>query len=366
MKKIDWYIFRELAGPFTFGVMAFSSILIGANLLFKLANYILELNMPLYLAGKVFLLELPGIFVLAFPMAILLATLLTFGRLSGNSEIIAFHAGGVSFARLLVPVIIVGLLISGLTVFINEKMVPYGSFQTRRLIWEFSNKTKLPSTQRQLSVKTVDPKTGLTDYIIYAETFDNETGILSQVYFQDFQGETMSTMVEAKEAHWINGKWVFFDGKYYYFPANNQPVVIGTFSEYSVKSMDRTPEQVVLSSKDPEEMSAFELRELIRLYVREGREISKLLVMFHQRFSMPLSCLIFAILGAPLGLQPNRSGSSIGMGLSFLIIFAYYVVMTIGGTLGQAGFISPALGAWLPNLLFAALGAGFAYKASHH
>lgn len=365
MKKIDWYIFRELAGPFLFGVMAFSSILIGSNLLFKLANYLLELNMPLRLAGKIFMLELPGVIVLTFPMSTLLATLLAFGRLSGNSEIIAFRAGGVSFARMMVSVMILGLLTSGMTVYINEKIVPYSAFQTRKLIWEFSHKAQLPSTQKYLSMTPVDQETGLPDYILYAEGFDSDSNTLSQVYFQDFEGEQLHTIVEAKEARWLNGKWVFFEGKYYYFPTENQPVVSGTFSEYSIKSMDRTPNQVALSSKNEEEMSAMELRELIRVYLREGQDVAKLLVKFHQRFAIPLSCLVFALLGAPLGLQPNRSGSSIGLGLSIIVIFVYYVVMTVMGTFGQAGFISPVLGAWLPNMLFTLVAAGFAYKASY-
>jgi lipopolysaccharide export system permease protein len=321
--------------------------------------------MPLRLAGKIFLLELPGIIVLTFPMSTLLATLLAFGRLSGNSEIIAFRAGGVSFARLMIPVIIIGLLTSGMTIYINEKIVPYSAFQTRKLIWEFSNKTQLPSTQKYLSMTPIDRNTGLPDYILYAEGFDGNTNTLSQVYFQDFEGEQLHTIVEAKEARWLNGKWVFVDGKYYYFPTESQPVVSGTFSEYSIKSMDRTPKQIALSSKNEEEMSAAELQELIKVYEREGQEVAKLLVIFHQRFAIPLSCLVFAILGAPLGLQPNRSGSSIGLGLSIIVIFVYYVVMTIAGTIGQTEYISPVLGAWLPNLLFTLLGASFAYKASY-
>jgi lipopolysaccharide export system permease protein len=365
MRKFDWYILKELAGPFIFGVMAFASILIGSSLLFKLANYLLELDMPIRLAGKIFLLELPGIVVLTFPMSTLLATLLAFGRLSGNSEIIAFRASGLSFVRLMVPVILLGLLTSGLTIYINEKVVPYSAFQTRKLVWEFSNKALLPSTQKYLSMTTVDHQTGLPDYLLYAEGFDSETNTLSKVYFQDFEGEQLHTIVEAKEARWMKDKWVFIDGKYYYFPTENQPVVTGTFSEYSIKSMNRTPKQIVLSSKNEEEMSAFELSELIKVYIQEGQEVAKLLVKFHQRFAIPLSCLVFAILGAPLGVQPNRSGSFMGFGLSIIGILVYYVVLTMAGAIGQAGYISPILGAWLPNLLFTILGVGFAYKASY-
>ncbi|AZR73941.1 permease [Anoxybacter fermentans] len=364
MKRIDWYVLTELAGPFFFGVAAFGSIMIGTNLLFKIARYIVDWNMPVNLAGKILLLQLPGIIVLTFPMSTLLATLLAFGRMSSSSEIIAFKAGGVSFIRLVIPVLIVGILVSFLTIYINEKIVPFTNFETRRLEWEFRYKTRLPSVQRYLSFTPIDYKTGMPDYILYAKSFDGDTGTLSDVYFQDFENKRIVSIIEARKARWLERQWVFFDGKTYYFPNDDQPVIKAEFKELEMKKIDRSPKKIALSSKKSEEMTAAELKELINIYQKDGRNVNKLLVEYYQRFAIPFSCFIFALIGAPLGLQPNRSGSSIGLGLSIIVIFIYYVVLTMGGALGQAGTISPILGAWLPNVIFALVGICLIYKAS--
>lgn len=364
MKRLDGYLLKELAGPFLFGVTAFASIMVGSNLLLQLANYLIEMNMPIHLASKIFFLELPGIIVLTFPMSTLLATLLTFGRLSGNSEIIAFKAGGVSFFRMMVPIIIVGILISFLTIYVNERVVPLTTYETRRMVYEFTNKKKLPSTQKYLSLNPIDQKSGLPDYILYAEGFNGDSRTLSGVYFQDFQGERLVSIVEAKEARWVGYRWIFYDGKSYYFPAEEQPVLIGKFDQFEMKALNRTPQQIALASKTAEEMTVNQLREMIQIYQKDGRDTNKILVKFYQRFTIPLSCLIFALVGAPLGLQPNRSGSSIGLGLSIIVIFIYYVTLTVGGTLGQAGVIPPVFGAWLPNLIFGLAGIGLIYRAA--
>lgn len=364
MKRFDWYILRELGGPFLFGVTAFTSIMIGSNLLFKLANYIIELDMPLPLVGKIFLLELPGIIVFTFPMATLLSALLAFGRLSGNSEIIAFKAGGISFARLMLPVILLGVFASSLTIYVNEEIVPYTSYQTRKTAWEFTYKAKYPSTQKYLNMTPIDRKTGWPEYILYAESFNSETSTLSNVLFQDFDGKRLTAMFEAEEARWLNNQWIFFTGSTYIFALGDQPVVKGRFSEYEMKVLNRTPQQIVMGSKNMDEMSADELKQMIALYRQEGKKTNKLAVKYYQHFAVPFACLIFAFFGAPLGLQPNRSGSSIGLGLSIIVIFIYYVVLTAAGALGQAGAISPWLGAWLPNIIFGLAGVTLIAKAS--
>ena len=364
MKRLDWYILKELAGPFFFGVAAFASIMVGSNLLLQLANYLIEMNMPLHMASKIFFLELPGIIVLTFPMSTLLATLLAFGRLSGNSETIALKASGVSFFRLMAPIVVVGVIVSLVTIYVNERIVPLTTFETRRIVYEFTNKKKLPSTQKYLSVTPIDKKSGLPDYILYAEGFNGESHVLNGVYFQDFSGERLVSIVEAKEARWVGHRWIFYDGKSYYFPAEDQPVLIGKFDKFEMKSLNRTPQQIAMTSKTTEEMTYHQLREVIRVYQKEGRDINKILVKYYQRFTIPLSCLIFALIGAPLGLQPNRSGSSIGLGLSVIVIFIYYILLTVGGALGQAGIIPAVLGAWLPNVLFGAAGTILIYRAT--
>lgn len=366
MKKLDIYILKELAGPFFFGVAAFSSIMIGSSLLFQMARYLIDLNMPIELVSRLFLWELPGVIVLTFPMATLLATLLAFSRMSTNSEVIAFKAGGVSFWRMVVPVIIVGLIVSLSTIYINERIVPFAKFESRRLLYEFTHNAQVPTTQKHLTISQLTKK-GVLDYILYAEKFDGQSRSMNKVSYQDLDDAgRVVAVITAKEARWLENQWIFFDGEYVFFPAGDQPVIMAKFAQYEMKDIKRTPRQITLSerSKRPEELTLAELKEVIENKQAEGSDVKKIQVSYYQRFSIPLSCLIFALLGAPLGLQPNRSGSSIGLGLSIIVIFIYYIVLTIGASIGQTGLISPIFGAWLPNLLFGLVGIGLNHKVS--
>ena len=124
MRILDRYILKEILGPFIFGVAAFSSIFIGTSTLFKIAQYMTKFGAPFSVAVKLFFYSLPGIIALTFPMSMLLASLLSMGRLSGSSEIIAMKSSGVSFYRLTAPVFLVAFLVSVFTVVFNEKFVP--------------------------------------------------------------------------------------------------------------------------------------------------------------------------------------------------------------------------------------------------
>src|SRR4051812_10673913 len=112
MKILDRYIARELIGPFIFGVAAFTLIFISGQYLFKLTSFVAK-GAPLVDVMELLVLRMVPVVVLTFPMATLLATLLSFGRLSGDMEVVAMMAGGVSFVRVATPPLLMGLLVSG-------------------------------------------------------------------------------------------------------------------------------------------------------------------------------------------------------------------------------------------------------------
>ncbi|HXE73422.1 MAG TPA: LptF/LptG family permease, partial [Candidatus Nitrosotenuis sp.] len=86
------------------------------------------------------------------------------------------------------------------------------------------------------------------------------------------------------------------------------------------------------------------------------RQRRRYMVNYHQKMALPFACLVFGLLAVPLGTRPHRTTTSIGLGICLVFILAYYVLMTLGTVLGEAGAIDPALGAWLPNAVFGAVG----------
>src|SRR5438067_8400391 len=123
MRILDRYIARELIGPFLFGVAAFTLIFISGQYLFKLTTMVAR-GASLVDVSELLALRMVPLAIITFPMATLLATLLSFGRLSGDMEVVALMAGGVSFGRIAVPAFMMGLLVSLFGLFANEVLVP--------------------------------------------------------------------------------------------------------------------------------------------------------------------------------------------------------------------------------------------------
>src|SRR5437667_5228511 len=131
MKILDRYIARELLGPFLFGVAAFTLIFISGQYLFKLTSFVAR-GAPLMDVVELLTLRMVPLAVVTFPMATLLATLLSFGRLSGDMEVVAMMAGGISFGRIAIPAFTMGLLVSVAGLFANELLVPPAGRATKR------------------------------------------------------------------------------------------------------------------------------------------------------------------------------------------------------------------------------------------
>ncbi len=364
MKIVNRYIFQELIPPFLFGVAAFVGIFIGTDLLFRLTEYYSTWGVRIITLIKLFFLSLPSIIVLSFPMATLLAIIIAYNRLAGDSEITALRAGGFSVYKLIIPALIIGLLMSGVTVAINEWVVPGANYIYDRIVWEVKHGEKMPQTQYNLYLTPIDNETGRPDFILYSHYFNGEKGIMEEVYLQDYEEGKPVTMIEAREARWLEGGWHFFEGVLYHLKVGERIPAL-EFKEYKAEGVYNTPQQISKLNKNIQDMNIIELKEYISLLDKQGKETYEERVKWHQRLAVPFASFIFAFLAAPLGIRPGRAGgSAMGMGISIIVIFIYYILMTIGDALGSQGTISPWLGAWLQNIIIFAFGIIILYKVA--
>ncbi len=362
MKIVNRYLFQELITPFLFGVAAFAGIIIGTDLLLKLTDYYSTWGVKIFTLVKLFFLSLPSIIVLSFPMATLLATIIGYNRLAGDSEITALRAGGFSVYRLVIPALVIGLLMTGITVGINEYVVPGANYMYDQIVWEIRHGEKMPNTQYNLYLTPLDKKTNRPDFILYSHYFDGDKGIMHEVYLQDFVEGRPRIMIEAEKARWFEGGWQFNNGVIYHLKAGERIPSL-EFKEYKAEGVYNTPEQIEKLNKNIEDMNMRELKEYINLLTKQGKETDEERVKWHQRISVPFASFIFALLAAPLGIRPGRGrGSAVGMGLSIIVIFIYYILMTIGDAMGSQGTISPWLGAWLQNIIIFIFGIIMLYR----
>ena len=363
MRIIYRYITLELLTPLFFGVAAFTGIFIGTDLLFELIDYYNNYGVRLLTLVQLFFLNLPAIAVYTIPMATLLGTIMGYGRLSGDGEITALRASGISIYKLVFPALFLGLLMTFITIGVNEFVVPQANYLNEQIVWEFKHGFRKPATQNNLMLPARDNR-GRPDFFLYARSFDGDTGLMKDVIFQDFADGKPVQLIEAEEAVWQDGGgWVFINGRIIHLQAGERIPAL-TFSEYRNIPLNYQPVQVAKLNKDIDDMNFNELREFIRFQARQGKNVNEELVSLHQRLSIPFANFIFALLAAVLGIYPQRSGgSATGMGISIIVIFIYYTLMTIGSALGEQGTISPIFRCLGTELVFLVIGGIMLYRA---
>ncbi len=366
MKTVNKYIYKELIAPFLFGVAAFTGIFVGTDLIFEMTEYYTEWGVEVLTLIRLFFLSLPEIIVLTFPMASLLGTIMAYNRLSGDSEITAMRAGGISILSLVLPALILGMVTSGVTIAINEFIVPNANYQAEQIIYQFKHGEQRPDTQYDLFLNPLDSRTRRPDYMLYAKMFNAESGMMENVVVQSFENGSPARVLEAERAEWLSDGWHFYNGIVYFLDRENRSPAL-EFEEYLAREQIHTPAQAGQLGKSIDEMNIRELRQHIELKEEQGRAAYEERVELHHRFSIPLASFIFALLAAPLGIKPQRSaGSATGFGISIIIIFIYYILMTVGDALGSQGSIVPWFGAWLQNIVIFVVGAGLLYKTAKH
>ena len=361
MRILDKYIIKELLGPFIFGIAAFSSVFIGTGTLLRIAQYVTQYGAPLSAVVKLFFYSLPSIVVLTFPMSMLLAALLAFGRLSGSSEITAMRSGGISFYRLAMPVFVVALGVSIFAVFFTELVVPQSNAAYNNLVNNEIKQSDTLKSQDHVIIK--DLKDGILERLTYARRFEEGTSTMYGVSIQQFEDERLVGVEIAEKAVYSDKQWTMYNGVITDLTPEGKVGFTMNFKEQKMP-ITKAPNAISNEQKKPEEMTIKELKQQIKVLQGQFVASNKYEVELQQRIAIPMASFVFALIGTPLGLQPNRSSSSIGLGISIIVIFIYYTILTVTTALGQGGAIPPILASWIPNIAGIIVGYLLIRKAS--
>ena len=212
MKLVDRQVTYELIGPFLFGAAAFSSVFFAGAVLPQLTEWLTK-GMPVLTAIEIMILSLPSIVFYTLPMATLLAVLMGVGRLSGESEVTALFAGGVSFYRISVPILILGVGVSGFSIALNEIVAPVANSRATALKAAVLN-TVSPSEQ---PFTLEDPRTN--SRIIIKGGMNVDKGILRDITIVQFVKNQPALIIFAHRAEWTGMndeskryRWKLHDG----------------------------------------------------------------------------------------------------------------------------------------------------------
>lgn len=361
---MDRYITAELIMPFLFGVVAFTSIGVSIGVLLDLLRRVTESGLPLSVAVQIFLLKLPYFVGFAFPMSMLLSCLMVYGRLSGDSELIALRSCGVSVYRLVAPAIAAGLLVTFINFAFNEAIVPAANRQAADVLEQAVTKGQPSFTERNIlyqEFRSVRQPNGRREEVLsrtfYAREFDGQK--MKGLTILDFSKDGLNQIVASESAAWNPEQqaWDFFNGTIYLVAPDGSYRNIVRFEQQELK-LPRTPLDIAKTSRDSDEMSIAEINDYLKLIEQGGnqREIRKMRLRMQQKLALPFACLAFGLVGATMGVRPQRTSRAAGFGLSLIIIVSYYLLIIVGQGLYQFGLFNAFFAGWLPTLV--ALGAG--------
>lgn len=371
MRILDRYIMSEMFGPFLFGVITFTLLFFSAETLMGVARMVVESEAGVGVVAEYLYNRLPYVLVLTFPMSILLSALLTFGRLSGDSELTALKAGGIGFFRIFLPGFLFCTFAAGVSMAINEYWVP----PTMKRSYDILIERQRGDEFERALITTPRVLANGQEQMIYAHSLNVQEKRMKGVFVHFFWESMRVREIYADEAVWDGRIWNLRNMRMVEYDNYGRPVHEWA-SETGWTAMnpgDSPPGPETLARRDfrPEEMSRVELSEKLAQLppVKAGedevqRKRNRYMVMYHQKLALPLTCVIFGTFAIPLGIRPHRTSTSIGLGLSLLFILLYYVLMTVGMVLGETGTLDPASAAWMPNLFFGVVGLYLVAEAS--
>ncbi len=356
MKRIDGLIIRELIGPWGFGVAIFTSLVFATALLNRVSEWVVngvDGGTIMQLSG----LLMPGIMTKTFAMALLLASLLGFGRLSNDSEMVALRAGGASLYRIIMPVFIFSAGIAVLTFGINETFVPWAAGRANALQEEVQKQISENRKTRSISQK-IKGSDGTSAWLL-AEDFNLVEKSLNKVTIivNDKTGEPTYIMVVDKlvyrdEKDWqIEGKAILrsVDG------TTRVNLYEGAWPS-QVPKPDFEPKNLLAGFlTDLDVLSMGQIRqEIERMQKQENpdrKQIANLEFGYYNKIALPLAAIVFGLLGAPLGIRNHRTGVGAGFALSVLLSFGYLTIANFMAVYSKSGLISPAAASFAPCVI---------------
>jgi len=358
MKILTRYLLKSLLAPLFYCLIGFSLIFIISDLFENFSDFLESGIHPLEILYY-YSQMLPPVTVLILPACLLLAMLHSLSRLTRHSEIIAMRAGGVSIYRIVMPFIGVGIAATLVAAFINEKIAPNAAWRAEKFIkYQKAGRNEKIFFVNNLALKDLN-------HIWMAQKFDTRDYSMYNVELIDQQpGASGSVKYHAEKALWLDGRWWFMDLTVQAYRENGDldgPSEM--ILQKEMRDLRETPQTFMAEIKDPQYLSAREMRR----YLRAKKEISgntraRLLVDLHSRLAAPFACLIVTLIGVPIGAHTGRRGAFAGIMIAMSLFFSFYILQLTAQALGKGEVIPAFLGGWLPIIVFGAASPLFIHR----
>jgi len=356
MKLLDRYLIKKFLFNLIFGISAFIIIFLIVDLIENIDKF-LDKEATAQHVILYYLYYIPHIIGLTLPVGMLLATLFSIGHMTQHNEIVAQKSAGVSLYRIFAPLFIIAFFISIISGIFSETVVPWAS-QMKNDVHRYDiNKNPRTVGKNRNNIYLQDLANRKTS-IAFFNGNKNEAQKVSILYFN---GPILIKRLDAKKMNWVDQKWILQNITERQF--NESGETITSYNELTLDDLRFKPENLLELQKKPEEMSYFELEDFIDDMRAIGSEARKWVVELYLKISYPFANFIIVLFGASLAARKRRSGTAIGVGISLLVCFVYFLFIRTGQVLGHQGSLTPFLGAWFGNIIFAVAGVFTLIKA---
>jgi len=360
---LDAYILRELIGPFAFGLGAVY-VFWFANIFVLAADYLINKGAPPFLILRFLIARMPQATPMAFPFACLFGTLLAFGRFTADNEISALRTSGVSFLRICRLPILLGVAMFLISFMVNELIAPAAVDISTRTFYQIVYRTE--TLPMEPHIFRTDPSTGRTFYIDSVSA-DGRT-MTGVMIFEPLRTSPFVDVTVAKTGRIEEGKLILKDAVQTRVLPNGQVQALAISShdvEISLPLGDSGEKFLSQAYNDPYAMNSSRLRQQIQFRKQTGSggsDLANLEITLAQKYALPFASFIAILVALPLAVRFGKKGRTLGIALSVVVLFVYYILSAVGAAFGKNGAIQPWLAVWLPNAIMAAVGGYLIYK----
>jgi len=400
MTKLDRYIFRQMLGPLGLCIALITTILIMHRML-RLMDMIINKGIPASVFFLFLAFLLPSLLVLSIPMAVLVAILMTFSRMSADNEIVALKANGISLFRMLRPPLILGILGWLVSSAIMIYVLPYANRPAKQKIMEMATK----HADAQIEPRVFYDK--FKDFMLYVQEKLPDDPTMHGIFVSHTNDAGDQQLMVAERGRLISdqkGDQTYLkleNGSVHELPKSHaKRYTVSSFTTQSLPLLnERTRKKLKKIPFSHREMTITELKKVIADNLKQLRAAKDAYlkaaqkktagkhdeenikglertyrywqwvygssrVELQKKFSLPFACIIFALIGVPLGIFNRRRKQGGSIGISLLLFLAYYVLLSVGQNLGDNGNLSPMLSMWLPNIVLAIFAALLLYYSA--
>ena len=395
IKLIDRYFIKEFIPPFFFSMFALTFILL-MDQLFRLIDLFVRKGLPIDIVGQILIYTLPLIFSYTAPMAILVAMVMSFGRFTQDNEILALKTSGLTFFSIMKTPLIITFLFMTFLIFFNNYVLPESNHRVRNLMLDISRKR--PAIRLPEGVFTED----FPGYTVYVGRKDERRSKLYDISIYDLKNGLMMTAPSGELKDFEEEgilQFILYNGelhqltddtKYQRTKFNKQTINMQVNTELvrkerkyrneneldvnGLKSKIAITNQEINKLKDDItkigndaiakymkgeiqnlDAARFKIEKKLNTIKGKMRKVSRYLIELNKKFSLAFACILFVIIGAPMGYLFKKAGIA-GVLTGILLFSLYYILVLAGEEFADRRGFSPLWAMWLPNIIL--LGCG--------